>query len=180
MYRFSCASITILFLILFGHHTIDAQRSPIERSGDILQFVTVGAALTAAAVENGEDRPLVQLAESVATSTLITFVFKRLIAKKRPNGGELGFPSGHTTFAMVGAGFLQRRYGWKVGLPAYAAAAWVGYSRIYARKHDIYDVIAGTVVGVGSAYLYTKPVPVGKASVQLGSAPHGFGLVAQW
>lgn len=172
--------ITPILIVLFCTIGLNAQRSPIERSGDIIQFVTVGAGLTAAIVENGEDRPVIQLVEGVVASTLITHAFKRVIGKKRPNGGNYGFPSGHTTFAMTGAGFLQRRYGWKIGLPAYLAAAWVGYSRIYAHKHDIYDVIAGTVVGVGCAYVFTKPVSIRGTSVGIEPTSTGLGLIARW
>ena len=59
--------------------------------------------------------------------------------------------------SFQGAAFLQRRYGWKFGAPAYAVSAYVGWGRIYAKKHDIWDVLAGAALGAGSAYIYTRP-----------------------
>ena len=32
-----------------------------------------------------------------------------------------------------------------------------GYTRLEADKHDIIDVLAGAVIGVGSTYLFTTP-----------------------
>lgn len=55
------------------------------------------------------------------------------------------------------ASFLQRRYGWKYGAPAYVLAGFTGYSRINAQKHDGWDILAGAVIGIGNTYLFTTP-----------------------
>jgi len=55
------------------------------------------------------------------------------------------------------AAFIQRRYGWKWGVPAYLLSAYVGWGRTYAKKHDWWDVAAGAVIGAGSAYIFTRP-----------------------
>ena len=49
-------------------------------------------------------------------------------AKGRPS------PSIHSAVAFAGASYIQRRYGWKFGAPAYALAVDVGWSRIGARR----------------------------------------------
>ena len=53
--------------------------------------------------------------------------------------------------------FIQRRYGWKWGIPAYVVSTYVGWSRVYGKKHDWWDVAAGAAIGVGSSYLFTRP-----------------------
>ena len=63
----------------------------------------------------------------------------------------------HTSVSFTGAAFIQRRYGWKWGIPAYAVASYVGWSRTYAKKHDWWDVVAGAALGAGSAYIFTRP-----------------------
>lgn len=55
------------------------------------------------------------------------------------------------------AAFVQKRYGWEYGIPAYLLAGYVGYTRIEANKHDGWDVLAGAAIGVGMSYLFTKP-----------------------
>lgn len=169
---------SILVMLCFFSHNCTGQRGTIQRSGDIIQFVVPSMGMAAAVfVDHGDDMPVLQLTESLIFSTLITHSLKRIINKKRPNGGRHAFPSGHTTFAMTGAGYIQRRYGWEYGIPAYALAAWVGYSRIHAKKHDIYDVVAGTIVGVGSAYLFTKPIHLAETTLKVVPTENGIGMI---
>ena len=103
-----------------------------------------------------DDKPHWQFVKSMGTSFVVTHALKRIINKERPNGGNHAFPSGHTSAAFTGASFIQKRYGWKFGIPSYILASYVGFSRIHANKHDIYDVIAGVGVGVLSSYFFTK------------------------
>lgn len=110
-----------------------------------------------------------QLTKSYITSYVISRGLKRIIDKPRPDGERFAFPSGHTTSAFTGAAFIQRRYGWAVGAPAYALASYVGYTRIKAKKHDIYDVSAGAILGIGSVYLFTKPFKNDNIKVALSS-----------
>jgi hypothetical protein len=42
----------------------------------------------------------------------------------------------------------QHHYGAKVGVPAYATAALVGFSRIERDKHHLSDVVAGATLGL--------------------------------
>ena len=93
----------------------------------------------------------------MGVSFVVTHGLKRLINKERPNGGDYSFPSGHTSAAFTGAAFIEKRYGYKLGVPTYLLAGYVGWSRINANKHDYWDVASGAIIGIGSAYLFTKP-----------------------
>jgi membrane-associated phospholipid phosphatase len=64
------------------------------------------------------------------------------------------FPSGHTTMAFATATTLTLEYKkWYIAVPAYAWATGVAYSRMYEGKHYPSDVLAGAVLGAGSALL---------------------------
>ena len=65
-------------------------------------------------------------------SFMVMHSLKRITNKERPNGGDYSFPSGHTSAAFTGAGFIEKRYGLKVGIPAYILASYVGWSRVYS------------------------------------------------
>ena len=110
-----------------------------------------------------------QFAFSYTTAIVTTHALKRIIRKERPEGRNLfdAFPSGHTTSAFSGASFIQRRYGWEYGKWAYVLAAIVGVSRMEGPDgwHDIWDVLAGATVGVGSTYIFTKPYLKNKVQV---------------
>ena len=55
------------------------------------------------------------------------------------------------------AEFMRKRYGWEFGLPAYAAASFVAYSRVEAGEHHPEDVAAGAAIGIISSYIFTRP-----------------------
>lgn len=52
---------------------------------------------------------------------------------------------------------MRKRYGWEYGVPAYAAASFVAYSRVESGQHHPHDVIAGAGIGILSSYIFTKP-----------------------
>lgn len=85
-------------------------------------------------------------------------IFNQTSLGKRPNGDPRNsFPSGHTAMVMSGATFLDRRYGWKWGVPAYAASAYVAYVRVDVNKHHWRDVIASGLLSYGVARLFVTP-----------------------
>lgn len=131
-----------------------------EQMGDYGQFAPTAFALATTLVKKDE-KGFWQLAKSASANLTATWILKYAIDKPRPEGRTDGhaFPSGHTSFAFQGASFLQRRYGWKYGIPAYAVASFVGFSRIEGLndRHDGWDVLAGAVVGIVSTYLFTTP-----------------------
>ena len=65
------------------------------------------------------------------------------------------FPSDTAALAFAPAGFLWGRYGWSYGLPAYAAAEFVGYSRVDAKKHHWWDVATSAAISLGYNELIT-------------------------
>ena len=100
-----------------------------------------------------------QLAYSVGSTWATTEVLKITIQEERPHAPEgtkgRTFPSGHTSFAFAGAAYWQRRYGWEIGVPMYAAAAFVGYSRVRVKMHNWTDVAVGAALGIGFNLLFT-------------------------
>ena len=136
---------------------ISGSRKAVRTSGDVLAFVTPVASLTTVLVLQ-DWKGLKQGALAGVSTIGMTYALKYLIKKERPDGSDKhSFPSMHTSVSFTGAAFIQRRYGWKWGIPAYAIASYVGWSRTYAKKHDWWDVVAGAALGAGSAYIFTRP-----------------------
>jgi hypothetical protein len=93
--------------------------------------------------------------------------------RTRPDGSNNhSFPSGHTASAFAMAGVLERHFGWKVGIPAYGFATYVGAARMQANKHHLSDVMMGAALGIAAARVVT--MDVGGTKFDLGVAPtHG-------
>lgn len=68
----------------------------------------------------------------------------------RPNGSNRGFPSGHTAAAVFGASYLVHSCIetnlWVKGATL-LTAGFVGASRIESENHNIWQVLAGALVG---------------------------------
>ncbi|MEI6049444.1 MAG: phosphatase PAP2 family protein [Bacteroidota bacterium] len=73
---------------------------------------------------------------------------------KKSYGGSPSFPSGHTSGAFAAATSVSLAYPkWYVIAPSYTWASAVGYSRMHLGVHYPSDVLAGALVGAGSAWL---------------------------
>lgn len=104
------------------------------------------------------------------TSQVVIQGVKLATQRERPDGSNShSFPSGHTASAFTTASVLARHLGWKVGVPAYSYAAFVGISRMSANKHHMSDVIMGAAVGIAAGRAVT--VGVGSARFGVGVAP---------
>ena len=114
-------------------------------------FVQVGAAVVIYGLGASLHRPATasfgaDLIEAQAVTGLMTQVLKVTVDRTRPNGGGHGFPSGHASATFATAGVIARRFGWRYGSIAYAAAGYVAASRITDRQHYPSDVIFGAAL----------------------------------
>ncbi|MEC4049376.1 phosphatase PAP2 family protein [Flavobacterium sp. SUN046] len=165
-----------IFALMISMPKVSAQDKTITTSGDILQMAIPAAALASTFIwKDDTTKPTWQFVKAYGSSLVMQQALKHIVQKPRPDGSDnFSFPSGHTTSAFSGAAFIQRRYGWKYGVPSYLLASFVGYSRIQAKKHDGWDVLAGATIGIGTAYLFTKPYQKKAVDVSLQRINGGF------
>jgi membrane-associated phospholipid phosphatase len=103
---------------------------------------------------------------AIGATLLITEGLKESIRRKRPHdmypddiilrkkASGFSFPSGHTSAAFATATALTlSTKKWYVGVPAFAYAGMVGYSRMRLGAHYGSDVLAGILVGIGTSLL---------------------------
>ncbi len=154
-----CIRFIVSATLLTTATVVHAGKSNIEKEGDIIQILIPLTAYGATFYMQDPDGRN-QFYKSFITNLGITYSVKLAVNKQRPeHNGDRSFPSGHTSAAFQGAAFIHIRYGWKYALPAYAAAGFVGWSRIEGEsdKHDITDVLAGAAIGIFSSYYFTTP-----------------------
>ena len=105
----------------------------------------------------------------VLTQTVVQ-TLKFSVQRPRPDGSDrLSFPSGHTASSFATASVLERHFGWKAGVPAYAFASYVGAARMAADKHHLSDVLVGAGIGIVAGRSVT--IGVGDHRFDMGVAP---------
>lgn len=166
-----------------------------ETWGDVFQFLPVMAG--AYALARQDYHGVAQLALGTGATLAITFASKYTFVgisqaneqlagiSQRPNNSDFdGFPSGHTSSAFSAAGFMQKRYGWKFGLPTTILATSVGISRITSQRHTILQVLAGALLGYGVSYLCAKRLQYITLDIDIGTAailtPHSIAQGAMY
>ncbi|WP_130736082.1 phosphatase PAP2 family protein [Flavobacterium sp. J27] len=154
----------LLMLLFLNSLLTYGQQDPLSSSqkthkiaGDVLLGTMPALALSSSFIWRDGQKGSYQFSKALACTIAVTYGLKLAINKERPNGeNNNSFPSGHTSVAFVSAAFVQKRYGWTYGVPAYLLAGYVGYTRMEAKKHDGVDVLAGATIGIGMSYLFTK------------------------
>ena len=135
--------VALTLVVLFS--SISQAKNLFVLYGDAFQVLIPAYALTysyARQDSQGTKHFLIYYTTSMGT----TYTLKYVTNETRPNGGRYSFPSGHASSAFAGAWYLQKRYGYKQGLPALALATLVGVSRVYAKAHYTKDVVGSVAI----------------------------------
>jgi membrane-associated phospholipid phosphatase len=136
---------------------------PAAQAGFAVATYAVGHALGSANVAAlGSD-----LIRAQMLTQLVTQGIKLATHRTRPDGSAYSFPSGHAATSFATATVLQRHYGWKAGLPAYALATYVGASRVQDSRHYLSDVLFGAALGIAAG----RTVTIGHGSARFAMAP---------
>ncbi|MGH7494263.1 MAG: phosphatase PAP2 family protein [bacterium] len=154
-----------------------------QHVGGIVQFAGafatfgLGRLLSKPSVERlGRD-----LVRAQVVAQTFTFALKLAVARPRPDGSSnKSFPSGHASGTFATATVLQRNYGWKVGVPAYAVAGYVGCSRLNEGRHYLSDVVFGATLG----FMAGRTVTIDRTRTRLTIAPapdaNGIEIQLKW
>jgi membrane-associated phospholipid phosphatase len=121
-----------------------------------------------------------ELIRAQVVAEVLTEGIKVTARRTRPDGNHLSFPSGHTSSTFATATVLQREFGWKVGVPAYAAATAVAVSRMTENKHYASDVIFGAAIGLVAGRRLTMHRGNGDFTLSPMALPGGGGVGVTW
>lgn len=164
----------VIGLSVFNTNICFSQTKGIETAGDVI-LISLPLTALSTSIFLKDKEGTEQFAKAFLVNKLVTFSLKGIISKQRPDGiGFDSFPSGHTSTTFQSASFIQKRYGWKYGVPAYALASFTAYSRINADRHDFADVLVGAAIGIGSSYIFTTPFEKQSAQVFVSGGLNNF------
>lgn len=152
---------------------------PDRSFGDLFQILNPAAGLAMAIHRDdseGERQWLYSMATTEASVLALKAATRNTTWDTRPDGTPGSFPSGHTAMACAGAGFLWNRYGAPYGAPAYALAAYTGWSRVDHDKHHWRDVVVGCGLSIGVNRLFVTR----QADVSVTVQPRGAELAIRF
>jgi hypothetical protein len=152
----------------------------ITKAGDILRFA-LPAAAGGISLTKGDYVGIEELGFSWTATVGTTYLLSHVIHERRPDGSDYhSFPSNSAASAYAGADYLWGRYGWKYGVPAYAVAMFVGYSRVQAKQHHWYDVMASSAIAAGINWGFTTRYHPRQSPYSLSVAPMDDGAALQF
>ena len=167
--------------------TLSRQRAGFLDAGETIgsaRFQLAGALATFAVGHvTGNARITAVGADLVSANVVaqtLTGAVKMSVRRGRPDGTEFSFPSGHTSVSFASATVLQRHFGWKAGVPAYALASYVAASRIHDKRHFLSDVAFGAAVGIVSGWTVTLKHGDARVTVAPVASPGGGGVALSW
>ena len=136
--------------------------TPLATPGNIIGngWTEAGAAIGTYAIgELTHHKAVAHIGSDLIRAQFLNAVFteglKLSFDRTRPTGSPYSFPSGHTSASFASAGVLAGHFGWRVSLPAFAIAGYVGFCRIRDDQHWLSDVAAGAAVGLLSGHTVT-------------------------
>jgi membrane-associated phospholipid phosphatase len=170
------------FAAVLGLAAAPAQADGVKTAGEILRIALPVAAGGFSLYREDYDGVL-QLGVSEIFAEGASLLLQHVIHEQRPDKSDYkSFPSDSAAVAFSAASYMQIRYGWGYGLPAYAVATFVGYSRVEADKHHWHDVLAGAVLGWAASEITTVRYRNFQVNASPGFAdtPLGFSVSATW
>jgi membrane-associated phospholipid phosphatase len=147
--------LALSFLVPGGTSAVAGSRD-LETAGDIGYYALPVAAL-GMTIAKKDLEGAKQFGLSTLSAAAVTEGLKLAVNEQAPDGADHSFPSGHASIAFSSAAFLQMRYGWTYGVPAYLVAAFVGYTRVATDQHYVHDVVAGAAIGIMASVIFTSP-----------------------
>lgn len=125
------------------------------KADDWLRFVPAAGLYIAKFSGVRSENNLWDMSKNFVTANLISngtvWGLKKIIDKKRPDGTEESFPSGHTNFAFTNAAIMYHEYINSNQFAAYSGyvfATATGVLRLMNNRHYISDVLAGAGIGI--------------------------------
>ena len=86
-----------------------------------------------------------------------TYALNNIVREERPDfASDHSFPAETSALAASSSAFLWGRYGWRYGVPAFAASDFVSFSLTQVKKAHWYDTLASSLVATGYGLAVTK------------------------
>ena len=120
--------------------------------------------------------------EEFAVSTTLTvgsaFLIRQIVRNRRPDHSDFhSLTPPDLALADASSDYLWSRYGWRYGVPAYLASAFVSYALTDGKKNHWYDTLASGALAFSFNYALVDRYHPGRYHVSAEAQPGGGAMV---
>jgi hypothetical protein len=161
------------FLLLTTSANAGSKDDGIAKAGEAIA-IALPVAAGGISISKSDWTGLAQMIVDTGATVGTAYGLKYVVHEERPDHSDnQSFPSDTAALGFAPAQFLWDRYGWQYGAPAYAAALFVGYSRVEAKQHHVWDVAASAAISFGYSKIFTTRFRSYNIYTSLNATPDG-------
>lgn len=125
----------------------------LRNAGNILLVALPVTAVGVSLAHDGDWKGLGQFALAAGLTVGSAYALRSAVRVQRPDHSDMNsFSPPDVALADASASYLWVRYGWKYGVPAYAARFLVSYALTDSDKNHWYDTLASSALSFGFNY----------------------------
>ncbi len=145
-------------------------------------IVTIALPITAIGVSLLHHRDWKGIGEFAVSAGLTVgsaLIIRQIVRNQRPDhlGDFHSLTPPDLALADASSDYMWSRYGWRYGVPAYLASAFVSYALTDAKKNHWYDTLATGALAFGFNYAIVDRYRPGRYHVSAEAAPNGGAMV---
>ena len=138
---------------LASEPAIAAGDKNLRNAGNILLVALPVTAVSVSLAHDGDWKGLGQFALAAGLTVGSAYALRSAVRVQRPDHSDMNsFSPPDVALADASASYLWVRYGWKYGVPAYAARFLVSYALTDSDKNHWYDTLASSALSFGFNY----------------------------
>ncbi len=176
----SCRAVLAGAVLLLPAMAHAATPNPsLRKAANIVTIALPVAAIGVSLLHHNDWKGMEEFAVSAGLTVGSAFLIRQIVRNKRP-GNTTDFHSltpPDLALADASSDYLWSRYGWRYGVPAYLASAFVSYALTDAKKNHWYDTLASGALAFGFNYALVDRYHPGRYHVSAEAQPGGGAMV---
>ncbi len=170
-----CLGIAAALLAPYG--PAEAADASLRKAGNILTIALPVGAVGVSLLHDGDWKGIGEFALSAGLTVGSAYALRQLVRERRPDKTDFdSMAPPDVALADASADYLWSRYGWRYGVPAYAARFVVSYALSDAKKNHWYDTFASSALAFGFNYAIVTRYHPHRYHIALEPEPNGASL----
>lgn len=150
----------------------------LRKAANIIVIALPVSAVGASLLHDGDWKGLGEFAVSAGLTVGSALIIRQIVRNQRPDHFDFhSLTPPDLALADASSDYLFTRYGWRYGVPAYIASAFVSYALTDAKKNRWYDTLSSGVLAFGFNYALVDRYHRRNIHVSADTTPGGGGMM---